>query len=152
MVSVGLTRYLPPINLKRELLLLLLTLQQIQQVMMGLMRQHDIHLNVAYFSDASMSGSATSHANFLNCLGIYYQNVRGLRTNQPEFYDNVSASNFDIICLSETWLNDLCYDHNLFPSRYTVNWSDRPYINKARGGGVLTASLGPCSRRYDLEL
>jgi hypothetical protein len=67
----------------------------------------------------------------------------------------VCASNFDIICLSETWLNDLCYDHNLFPNKYTVYWSDRPYINKARGGGVstaITASLGSCSHRYDLEL
>jgi hypothetical protein len=37
----------------------------------------------------------------------------------------------------------------------TVYPPDRPYINKAQGGGVLTAitnSLGSCSRRYDLEL
>jgi exonuclease III len=100
---------------------------------------------MAHFSDASMGGSAMSHANFSDSLGIYYQNVRGLRTKQLEFYDNVCSSNFDIICLSETWLNDLCYDHNLFPSRYTVYWSDRLSINKGHGGGVLTtitASLG----------
>jgi exonuclease III len=58
-----------------------------------------------------------------NSLGIYYQNVKGLRTKQLEVYDNVYAANFDIICLSETWLNDQCYDHNLFPSNYTVYWS-----------------------------
>jgi hypothetical protein len=103
---------------------------------------------MAYFSHASMGRSAMSHANFGNCLGIYCQDVSGLRTKQLEFYD-VCASNFDIICLSETWLNDLCYDHHLFPNRYTVYRSDRPYINKARCGGVLTdiaASLGSCSR------
>jgi hypothetical protein len=96
-----------------------------------------------------------SHANFGNCLSIYYyQNVRGLRTKQLEFYD-ACASNFDTICLIETWLNDLCYDHNLFPNKYTVYRSDRPYINKAHGGGVSTAilaRLGSCSCRYDLEL
>jgi hypothetical protein len=106
------------------------------------------YLNMASFSDVSTSRWAMSHANFGNSLGIFYQNVRGLRTKQTELYDNVCASNFDIICLSETWLNDLCYDHNLFPNRYTVYRSDRPCINKARGGGVLTAitaSLGSCS-------
>jgi hypothetical protein len=55
---------------------------------------------MAYFSDASMGLSAMSHANFDNCLGIYYQNVRGLRNKQLEFYDNLCASNFEIICLS----------------------------------------------------
>jgi hypothetical protein len=64
-----------------------------------------------------------SHPNFGNSLGIFYQNVRGLRMKQTELYD-VRASNFDIICLSETWLNDLCYDHNLFPNSYTVYRSD----------------------------
>ncbi|PNF29930.1 hypothetical protein B7P43_G07277 [Cryptotermes secundus] len=91
---------------------------------------------MAYFSDASMSGLAMSHVNFGNCLGIYYQNVRGLRTKQLEFYDNVCTSNFDIICLSKTWLNDLCYNHNIFPSRYTVYFSDQLYIKKACGGGI----------------
>jgi hypothetical protein len=113
---------------------------------------------MAYFSDASMGRSAISDENFGNYLEIYYQNVRGLRTKQLEFYDNVCASNFDIICLSETWPNKIIYDHNLFPNRYTVYRSDQPYtvyINKDRGGSVLTAitaSLVSCSRRYGLEL
>jgi hypothetical protein len=109
---------------------------------------------MAYFSDASIGRLAMSHANFGNCLGIYYQNIKGFRTKQLEFHD-VCASNFNIICFSETWLNDLCYDYNLFPNRYIVYRSDQLYINKDRSGGVLTAitaSLGSCSRRYDLEL
>jgi hypothetical protein len=69
---------------------------------------------------ASTGGSAMSNPNLGNSLGIYYQNVRGLRTKQLEFYNNVCEANCDIICLSETWLNDRCYDHNLFPSNYTV--------------------------------
>jgi hypothetical protein len=60
-----------------------------------------------------------------------------------------------IICLTETWLNDQCYDHNLFPDSYTVFRSDSYSIKKSRGGGVLIAlSLGGHSfkRRNDLEL
>jgi hypothetical protein len=94
-----------------------------------------------------------SRAKFGNCVGIYYQHVRGLRTKQLEIYDNVCATDFNIICLTETCLNDSCYDHNLFPNGYTLYQSDWPYTNKARGGGVLTAiasSLGSSSRRYDL--
>jgi hypothetical protein len=93
---------------------------------------------MAYFSDASIGRSDISHANFANSLGIYYENVRGLRTKQTEFH-GVCASNFAIVCLSETWLNDLCCNYNLLPNSYTVYRCDRPYINKARGGGVLTA-------------
>jgi hypothetical protein len=54
---------------------------------------------MAYISDAGTSGSAMSRANLGKCLGIYYQNFRGLRTKQLEIYDNVCATDFDIICL-----------------------------------------------------
>jgi hypothetical protein len=42
---------------------------------------------------------------------------------------------YNIICLTETWLNDLCYSHNLSPDSYTVFCSDRVSANKTRGGG-----------------
>jgi hypothetical protein len=76
------------------------------------------------------------------------------RTKQLEFFDTVVASDRDIICLTETWLNDSCYNHNLFLSGYTVYRSDRVSTCKARGGGALiafTANLVSCRRRYDLE-
>jgi hypothetical protein len=92
-----------------------------------------------------------SHEIFGNCLGIYYQSVRDLRTKQPEYYENVCTSDFDIIYLTETRLNDLCHEHNFFPNRYTVYRSYRLHNNKTRSGGVLTAiptSLGSCKGRY----
>jgi hypothetical protein len=49
-----------------------------------------------------------------NSFDIFYQNVRGLRTKQSEFHDKVSATDCNLISLTETWLNDLCLDHNLF--------------------------------------
>jgi hypothetical protein len=109
---------------------------------------------MAYFSVAIAGGSAMSNPNLGNSFNIYYQSVRGLRAKQLEFYD-VCTANFDIICLCEIWSNDQCYDHNLFPRRYTVYRCDWAYVNKACGGGVLTAiatNLGSCSHRYDLEL
>jgi hypothetical protein len=80
--------------------------------------------------------------------------LRGLRTKQLELYDNVCSADHSIICLSETWLNHLCYDHNLFPDCYTVFRSDRDCAKKTRGGGVLTvisSSVRSCKCRRDLE-
>ena len=89
-------------------------------------------------------------------LEIYYQNVRGLRTKLNEFYSNVCSNNFNMICLTETWLNTSISDSFLFPNNYTVYRSDRDPLlsNKLRGGGVLIAvdNLLHSKRRHDLEL
>lgn len=53
--------------------------------------------------------------NFLNCpvrtnvndpqfLTVYYQNVRGIRTKTNELFLKLSACEYDIIVLTETWL------------------------------------------------
>jgi hypothetical protein len=56
-----------------------------------------------------------------------------------------------------TWLDDLCYDHNLFPSSSTVFFfrSDSMSTNKTRGGGVLivlSPEVRSCKRRYNSEI
>jgi hypothetical protein len=87
-------------------------------------------------------------------LHIYYQNVRSLRTKQFELSSNVCSTDYNILCLTETWLNDVCYDHNLFRDSYTGFRSDRASVNNARGGGVLIAlssRVRACKRKYDLE-
>ena len=71
-------------------------------------------------------------------LSIYYQNVRGLRTKTDSFHMGVMSGNYDIIALTETWLNSSFYDSELFDNRYTVIRRDRSE-NKLRGGGVLIA-------------
>jgi hypothetical protein len=35
-------------------------------------------------------------------IDIFYQNVRGLRTECTNFYDNVSINDSKIICVTET--------------------------------------------------
>ena len=48
---------------------------------------------------------------------------------------------FQIICLTETWLNDICFNHKLSPDSFTIFHSDRVSSTKSRGGGVLIAVL-----------
>jgi hypothetical protein len=74
-------------------------------------------------------------------LDIYYQNVRGLRTKTGIFYESILAENYDIIALSETWLNDSIHSSELFDDRYVVYRRDRDVVGTGmgRGGGVLLA-------------
>jgi hypothetical protein len=104
--------------------------------------------------DINTGGSARSHTRPGNFFDIYYQNIRDLRTKQLELYENVCSMDYNIICLTETWLNDLCYDHNLFPDCCTVFRFDRASVNKTHGGGVLIAlssTVRSYKCRYDLE-
>ena len=70
-------------------------------------------------------------------ISCYYQNVRGLRSYVRDVALKIQNSSFDIIILSETWLNCTIYDSEIFDNRYTVYRRDR--INKTLGGGVLIA-------------
>jgi hypothetical protein len=67
-----------------------------------------------------------------HCSGIYYQNVRGIRTKQLELYENVSPTthNTSLINLTEMWLNARCYYHMLSTGCYIVFRSDRASVNK----------------------
>lgn len=74
-------------------------------------------------------------------LNIFYQNARGLRTKTKQFYRNILNSDYDIICISETWLLPGIYDAELFDSRYNVYRNDRDYDNLTvkMGGGTMIA-------------
>lgn len=74
-------------------------------------------------------------------LKIYYQNVRGLRTKTTDFKSSVGLSDYDVICLTETWLHDQIFDDELFDDRYCVWRRDRDYAltGQVRGGGVAIA-------------
>ncbi|CAF4761876.1 unnamed protein product [Pieris macdunnoughi] len=74
-------------------------------------------------------------------LNIFYQNVRGLRTKTSTFYRNVCVNNYDIICITETWLLEGISDSELFDNRYLVWRRDRNYAatEQSKGGGVLIA-------------
>lgn len=74
-------------------------------------------------------------------LCIYYQNVRGLRTKLDAFFLAVNEADFDVVVLTETWLDEKIYSAQLFGYQYEVFRNDRNHLNstKKRGGGVLIA-------------
>lgn len=74
-------------------------------------------------------------------LEIFYQNSRGLKTKTEIFYSNVLKNNYDVIVLTETWLNSNIFTSELFDSRYTVHRKDRVISgsSKSDGGGVVIA-------------
>ncbi|XP_053692173.1 uncharacterized protein LOC128740635 [Sabethes cyaneus] len=74
-------------------------------------------------------------------IGFYYQNTRGLRTKVEDFYVAASDAEYDVIVLTETWLNSEIQSAQLFGQEYTVFRKDRDPIRsgKLRGGGVLIA-------------
>jgi len=51
------------------------------------------------------------------------------------------SDDYDIICLTETWLNDDFSDQDILDDRYTIFRKDRNYdeSNTSRGGGVMIA-------------
>jgi hypothetical protein len=91
------------------------------------------------YCDYDTRGFSMSDTQSKTTFEIFYKNVRGLRTKQTELFDNVSSIHFQIICLTETRLNDMCFDHKLFPDSFTIFRSDRFSSTKSRGGGVLIA-------------
>lgn len=65
-----------------------------------------------------------------------------MRTKTVEFFKNVICNDFDVIVLTETWLNSSISDNELFDSRYIVYRRDREssgFHTKKEGGGVLVA-------------
>ena len=69
-----------------------------------------------------------------------YQNVRGLNTKSDEFLANISGSKFDIVLLTETWLQHR-KNRDYFAHYYNVYRRDRclSSSDKQKGGGVLIA-------------
>ena len=68
-------------------------------------------------------------------LKIFHLNVCSLprKINSLSAYLSTLNQQFDILCLSETWLNEGRFIENFFPD-YNKFYSKRP-VNKAFGGG-----------------
>jgi len=103
-----------------------------------------LHLAPFSYSD---SANPTSHAHTLieryrdNVLHIYYQNIKGIRTKTRSFYNAVLTCNFDVIGISETWLNESILNSEFISQDYSVYRCDRNYAETSvkRGGGVMLA-------------
>lgn len=71
----------------------------------------------------------------------FYENIRGLRTKVDKLNVASLSQNYDILALTETWLNSDFNDYELLDNRYAIFREDRDYnlAGCARGGGVLFA-------------
>lgn len=71
-----------------------------------------------------------------------YQNVRGLNTKINTFFKSVSHGEYDVVALTETWLQDDVKTSEIFPDEYIVFRKSRDVISTQlnRGGGVLVAA------------
>lgn len=78
-------------------------------------------------------------------LKMYYQNVRGLRTKTEDCFLNFLNHGYNVIVLTESWLNNTIFDHELIDQRYNIFRRDRASTSSANskkdGGGVLIATL-----------
>lgn len=64
-----------------------------------------------------------------------YLNIRSLVNKLSLFQSYVYSFDFDVICLTETWLSSSIFDQEILPTNYNIYRKDRP----TRGGGVLIA-------------
>ena len=65
-----------------------------------------------------------------------YLNIRSIVNKLSLFQSYVYSSDFDVICLTETWLSESVFDQEILPTNYNIYRKDRP----SRGGGVLIAT------------
>lgn len=89
-------------------------------------------------------------------ISIYYQNCRGLRTKQSEFFGNFLGTDYSFVCLTETWFNDTFNSYNYFTDNYYVYRKDRISPDAevdVFGGGTLIAIKKEFKvhRRFDLD-
>lgn len=88
-------------------------------------------------------------------INIYYQNVRGLRSKTNNFRLGLLDSDYDIVALTETWLNSSINNSELFSNEYVVFRRDRDanLTGMERGGGVIVG-IKRCfvaKRLFELE-
>ena len=91
------------------------------------------------------TNQAGTNSQCLRCCSFNAQSLRSLNrlldgtlvSNLSSFQDLVYTENFDLITVTETWLNENISNSEILPSGYSIIRKDRP-IDK-RGGGVLIA-------------
>ena len=78
-------------------------------------------------------------------------NARSLRNKVLDLQALLLVDIFDVVAITETWLDSNFGDHELLMDGFNIFRKDRHF---QRGGGVLLAIRNhlPCSRRFDLEV
>lgn len=75
-------------------------------------------------------------------LVTYYQNLCEMRTKFLDFYNHILQKDFDLIIITETWLQEDVLSYELCDGRYDVLRCDRILIKTNRKGeGGVTACI-----------
>lgn len=75
------------------------------------------------------------HNNYNSMISCCYLNTRSLVNKLSIFQSYIYSSDFDVICLTETWLSESIFDQEILPINYNIYRKDR----HSGGGGVLIA-------------
>lgn len=74
---------------------------------------------------------------------MYHQNVRGLNSKTHDLKIIVPGGDFDIVCSTDTWLQDGVYYGELFPLKYKVFRCTRDLVTT----GVSTGNSLNCNNK-----
>ena len=67
-----------------------------------------------------------SHSNWLSLpVQICALNIRSVLNKLSNFQSFVYSNPFEIYCITETWLSDFVYDHEIIPSKFNIYRKDR---------------------------
>ncbi|KAL1398324.1 hypothetical protein pipiens_009059, partial [Culex pipiens pipiens] len=101
----------------------------------------------SYCIDGARAAEAPNRLDTQRALSFYYQNVRGLRTKIDDLFLAVIDCDYDVIVLTETWLDDEIFSPQLFGTGYVVYRNDRDTVRtgKKTGGGICIA----VSKKFD---
>lgn len=74
-------------------------------------------------------------------IKVFYHNVSGMRSKVNDLYLMSASTDYDVIVLVETWLNESFFNGEFFTPDWEVYRTDRNYkvLDMSRGGGVLIA-------------
>ncbi|GBM83453.1 hypothetical protein AVEN_86706-1 [Araneus ventricosus] len=103
--------------------------------------------------EIELKSETSTYASVVKLLQLYPKNVRGLRTETVEFFSSVASVEYDVICVTESWLCEDIDSWHQFDERYLVYRKDcGSSPNSSRGGGGVLVAIKKClsSRKLDV--
>lgn len=84
-------------------------------------------------------------------LKVCHLNIRSLPCHYEETNLTVLANKFDLFAISETWLNPIYNDSELYIPDYQLHRCDRDYSSRGGGTAIYVKNTLLCNRIYPLE-
>ncbi|KAL3281553.1 hypothetical protein HHI36_004761 [Cryptolaemus montrouzieri] len=113
-------------------------LLEIKEDIRSMNAKYDKLIEAIKFHGGKVSDFEATNAKFEQKLKEIDQ-LKKENSELNDIFTKTSESEFDIMCLTETWLNVSCHDHEFISRSYNVFRKDRSSQDKRDGGGVLIA-------------